>query len=337
MITRQNVPLSSLTTLRVGGVARYVIDCENKEDIESIVRFAQEQNLPWRLLGEGSNVLVQDEPYKGVVIAMRIQGIEALETGDVVILTAGAGVSWDSLVQNAADRGLWGLENLAGIPGTVGAAPVQNIGAYGIEVKDTLVSLEVFNTDTNTVEVLPASECNFGYRDSRFKYDTHLVILSATFRLLKDGMPNVQYKDLAHALEQGSDLRTPVAIAKAVRSIRARKFPDLTLVGTAGSFFKNPTVSEAAYMSLKEEFGDMPGFPNAQGVKIPTAFILDHVLGLRGYTEGNVSLFENQPLVLVAHTGASQKEIDIFANSIASRVYDATGITLEREVRNFSA
>lgn len=337
MITRENVPFSSLTTLRVGGIARFVIDCENKEDVEAIVTFARQQNLPWSVLGEGSNVLAQDEGYEGVVIAMRIQGIQEEEAGDAVILTAGAGVSWDSLVHHAAARGLWGLENLAGIPGTVGAAPVQNIGAYGVEVKDTLTSLEVFNTDTGTVEVLHTNECNFGYRDSRFKHDAHLVILSASFRLLKAGEPNIQYKDLAVALAQGLDLSTPVAIGEAVRSIRARKFPDLTSVGTAGSFFKNPTISITAYESLKERYAAMPGFPNEIGVKIPTAFILDHILNLRGYTEGNVSLFRNQPLVLVASDGATSLEIDTFAKSITARVFDATGIVIEREVRNFPA
>lgn len=337
MITRENVPLSSLTTLRVGGKAKTVIDCERREDIEGMVKFIQEQNLPWSVLGEGSNVLAQDEGYEGVVIAMRIQGIQAVETGDVVVLTAGAGVSWDDLVRTAAVRGLWGIENLAGIPGTVGAAPVQNIGAYGVEVKDTLSSLEVFNMDTASVEIIDNTECYFGYRDSRFKHDAHLVILSVSFRLLKTGKPNIQYKDLAAALEQGVDVSTPAAIGDAVRSIRARKFPDLTEVGTAGSFFKNPTISPVVYESLKERYADIPGFPNEEGVKIPVAFILDHVLNLRGYTMGNISLFQNQPLVLVAGPGATSREIDTFAKSIAAKVLDSTGIVIEREVRNFPA
>lgn len=335
MIIRENVPLSSLTTLKVGGVAQFVIECERKEDVLEATRFAQEQNLPWSVLGEGSNVLAQDEPYKGVVLAIRIPGVEALESDDAVVLTVGAGVSWDALVRDAAARGLWGLENLAGIPGTVGAAPVQNIGAYGAELKDTLDSVEVLDAETGKTIQLNNEECAFGYRDSRFKHDARLILLSVSFRLLKSAEPNIGYKDLAAALEQGADLRTPSAIGEVVRSIRARKFPNLADVGTAGSFFKNPTIPQGSFDVLKERYEALPGFPNELGIKIPLAFILDQVLSLRGYTEGNVSLFANQPLVLVAQNGATQKEIDIFANDIAARVRDVAGITLEREVRNF--
>lgn len=335
MIVSEYVPLSTHTTLRVGGTARFFVECARKEDIQNALALAQEHALPWSVLGDGSNVLACDDAYNGVVIAIRIPGVTFVDVDEEVFLTAGAGVSWDALVLEAALRGLWGLENLAGIPGTVGAAPVQNIGAYGAEVNDTLQEVSVLDTHTSEVRTLVRDECAFGYRDSIFKSTNQFVILSATFRLKKTAVPRIAYKDLRDAQTQGMDLSTPASIGEAVRAIRARKFPDLSLVGTAGSFFKNPTISEEAYASLKEKFEDMPGFPNKTGVKIPAAFILDHVLGLRGYTEGNISLFENQPLVLVAQNGATQKEINIFANSIATRVHDVTGITLEREVRNF--
>ncbi|MDQ1299447.1 MAG: UDP-N-acetylenolpyruvoylglucosamine reductase [Patescibacteria group bacterium] len=335
MIVSENVPLSTHTTLRVGGTARFFIECESKEDIQNALAFALEHGLLWSVLGEGSNVLAGDDVYNGVVIAIRIPGIAFVDAGEEVQITAGAGVAWDALVLEAARCGLWGLENLAGIPGTVGAAPVQNIGAYGAEVKDTLKEVSALDTRTGQIRILVRDECAFGYRDSIFKFSARFVILSVTFCLQKAAQPSIEYKDLKEALAQGTDLSTPASIGNAVRTIRGRKFPDLSLVGTAGSFFKNPTISEEAYASLKEKFSDMPGFPNARGVKIPTAFILDHMLGLRGYTEGNISLFENQPLVLVARNGATQKEIDTFANNIAARVHDATGIFIEREVRNF--
>lgn len=335
MIVSENVSLSTHTTLRVGGSARFFIECTSGEDVRSALAFAVEHKLPWSVLGDGSNVLATDGTFDGVVIAIRIPGITSVDADEEVFLTAGAGVSWDALVLEAAVRGLWGLENLAGIPGTVGAAPVQNIGAYGAEVNDTLQEVSVLDTWTDEIRILVKDECAFGYRDSIFKSTNQFVILSATFRLKKTAVPSIAYKDLRDAQAQGMDLSTPASIGEAVRAIRARKFPDLTLVGTAGSFFKNPTISEEAYASLKKQFADMPGFPNETGVKIPAAFILDHVLGLRGYTEGNVSLFENQPLVLVALNGATQKEINTFANSIATRVHDVTSITLEREVRNF--
>lgn len=335
MTVRENIRLSSLTTLRVGGTARFVIECTSTDDVIEALSFAKKGNHPWSVLGEGSNVLAHDEGYDGVVVVMRIPGIASQEMDDTVTLTAGAGVNWDELVREAASQGLWGLENLAGIPGTVGAAPVQNIGAYGSEVKDTLSRVEVLDTETGNIQVLGGDECAFGYRDSRFKHDARFIILSVSFNLHKSAEPNLGYKDLVAVRTQGVDLSTPSAIGNAVRSIRAQKFPDLKSVGTAGSFFKNPTISSSAYDALKQRYADMPGFSNDQGIKVPTAFILDHVLCLRGYTKGNVSLFENQPLVLVAKSGATQDEIDMFANSIATRVHDATGISIEREVRNF--
>lgn len=335
MIVRENVLLSSLTTLRVGGNARFVLECENKDDVGAAIAFAQERNLPWCALGEGSNVLAQDNGYDGVVVALRIPGIVSVDAESSVTLTAGAGVSWDALVREAAAQNLWGLENLAGIPGTVGAAPVQNIGAYGTEVNDTLTSVEVFDTETGETRALSREECTFGYRDSRFKRDKRFVILSASFTLSKAAEPNISYKDLIAAQEQGADLSTPRSIGDAVRAIRARKFPDLAKVGTAGSFFKNPTIAKDTYESLKEQYPDMPGYPNDEGVKVPLAFVLDRVLDLRGYREGNVSLFTEQPLVLVAHENATEKEIDAFAQGIATRVYNAISISIEREVQTF--
>lgn len=335
MIIRERVPLAQLTTLRVGGAARYVIACETREDVSAALAFARERALPWRVLGGGSNVLADDAGYEGVILEMRLPGIEAVAREGRMLVTAGAGVPWDDLVRFAADAGLWGLENLAGIPGTVGAAPVQNIGAYGAETKDTLHSVEALDARSLGVRTIPNEECGFGYRESRFKHDRSLVILSVTFALSKDGAPALAYKDLEAARVQGADLSAPAAIADAVRAIRARKFPDTRTHGTAGSFFKNPTVSEEAYASLTVRHPDLPGFPNAGGVKIPLAFVLDRMLGLRGYREGSVSLFTEQPLVLVASEGANASMIDAFADGIATRVYDETGVAIEREVQSF--
>jgi UDP-N-acetylmuramate dehydrogenase len=335
MIIRENIPLATLSTLRVGGSARYVIDCASEDDIREALAFANEQNLPWSVLGEGSNVLASDEGFAGVVLRSCMQGHETRETDDAVLITAGAGMHWDDLVRLAAERSLWGIENLAGIPGTAGAAPVQNIGAYGTEVKDSIVEVTVLDTKTDETYAVPKEACGFGYRESRFKHDKSLVILSITFSLRKQGAPALGYKDLAaYEVAEGA-LTTPSAIGDAVRSIRAQKFPDLSVHGTAGSFFKNPTLSQESYALLKERFAELPGFPNAEGVKIPLAFILDRVLMLRGFTKGSVSLFERQPLVLVANEGATAAEIDAFANDIAARVQDTVGIAIEREVQSF--
>ncbi|HEY0948511.1 MAG TPA: UDP-N-acetylmuramate dehydrogenase [Candidatus Paceibacterota bacterium] len=335
MMPKEQILFAGLTTLRVGGPIHDLFECTSENEVLNAITFAQAKHLPWRVLGEGSNVLASDEGFEGVVILMRIPGMTFTEEESFSLVTAGAGVHWDTLVEECAQRGLWGLENLAGIPGTVGASPVQNIGAYGSEVKDTIHSVRVLNTRSNAIEDMDNASCGFGYRDSLLKRDSALIILSVTFKLSRNSAPSLSYKDLAARASEGEDLSTPAKIAAAVRSIRAQKFPDLHEYGTAGSFFKNPTISTEAYEKLASEYKGLPGFPNAEGVKIPLAFVLDKILNLRGYREGNVSLFERQPLVLVADHGATQEEIDAFANEIAQRVFDATNITTEREVRTF--
>lgn len=335
MIIRENVPLSSLTTLRVGGSARFLAECTTPEDVQEALAFARERKLPWNVLGEGSNVLAHDDGFEGVVLAMRIPGITIQERDDGALLSVGAGVSWDVLVKEAALRGLWGLENLAGIPGTAGAAPVQNIGAYGTEVKDMLYEVHAIDVGTGQMQTFPNEECGFGYRESRFKKERNLIIVGVSFLLKRNGVPRLSYKDLAVAAAEGADHGTPEAIGNMVRAIRARKFPDLKLVGTAGSFFKNPTIPLDTFEELKERYADIPGYPNEHGVKIPLAFVLDHALNLSGYTEGNVSLFAQQPLVLVAEEGATAGEVDAFADRITARVQEEIGINIEREVQMF--
>lgn len=335
MILEEGHPLRAHTTLRVGGPARFLARCATEADVREALAFAEAQRLPWRVLGEGSNVLADDAGFAGVVLRMELPGISISSQEDgAVLVTAGAGVSWDALVRAAATRALWGIENLAGIPGTVGAAPVQNIGAYGSEVKDTIASVRVLDTTCGQVRELLSEACAFGYRESTFKHDPALIILSVTFRLARVGEPALAYKDLQQAKTSGVALTTPSEVGEAVRAIRARKFPDLREHGTAGSFFKNPTIAHEVFARLRMQYPELPGFPNEMGVKVPLAFILDRVLGLRGYREGKVWLFAAQPLVLVADAGATASAIDAFANDIARRVHDATGISIEREVRN---
>ncbi len=335
MSIRENVPLRDLTTLRAGGAARYVIECNDEASVREALAFAQEKHLPFAVLGQGSNVLASDSGYEGVVLRMQIQGIVSEEEGDLVTLVAGSGVSWDALVTEAAQLGLWGIENLAGIPGTVGAAPVQNIGAYGAEIKETVAWVEVLNSKTGNIERIQNADCGFGYRDSRFKHEPWLVILRVAFTLSKTASPRIGYSDLAACKERGEDLSSPAAIGEAVRKVRSKKFPDLSVSGTAGSFFKNPIVSSEKHAELAKRYGAVPSFPVEGGVKIPLAFILDRVLGLKGFAEGNVSLFGNQPLVLVAEENATAEEIDLFATAIANKVHEETGIKIEREVRHF--
>ncbi len=334
MEVREHVPLSKLTTLKVGGEALLVVTIASLDDIGVGLAQVRERNLSFVVLGEGSNVLASDEGYAGAVLLMRIPGIVIERNQHNALVRAAAGVSWDELVRAVAEEGLWGLENLAGIPGTVGAAPVQNIGAYGIELERVLVCVDAIDVRTDTSVTFARDACGFSYRDSRFKHEPWLIITHITVCLAYAGVPQIGYSDLHTAHEHGEDLGSPRAIGQTVRNIRAQKFPDLAVYGTAGSFFKNPIISQNRFKELTKHYGALPSFPMEQGVKIPLAYILDKILGLRGYKHEHTFLFGNQPLVLVAEAGASAHEVDTLAQEIEKKVVEATGISIEREVRN---
>lgn len=334
MTIQENVPLASLTTLKVGGDARAFADVSSIAELREALAYARENAIPFYVLGDGSNVLAHDDGYDGLVIRMRMRGIAYEETGQgAVRVRAAAGENWDALVRDAAAHGLWGFENLAGIPGTVGAAPVQNIGAYGADISQTLEGVEVYDAETDTSRTLTAQECELGYRDSRFKHESNLIIVRVDFMLTRMPSPRIEYGDLLAAKEQGTDLSTPEAIGNVVRAIRNKKFPDLSVSGTAGSFFKNPVLSPEAYAALEREYGAVPRFPNPHGVKVPLAFILDKVLNLRGFRLGNASLFGAQPLVLVLDAGGKAREVEALAQHVEALVKEKTNISIEREVR----
>jgi UDP-N-acetylmuramate dehydrogenase len=331
----EHVPLSSLTTFKIGGAAQYVYTCETVEDIKTALTFVRESGLLWYVIGGGSNILASDEGFAGVIIRPIIPGFVFDDGEDSCVVTVGAGVVWDELVQESLKRGLWGLENLAGIPGLVGGAPVQNIGAYGADVSNTIHSVEAYDTSTDTIKIFSKAECLFEYRDSFFKQNPTFIITRVTFLLTTHGIPRTKYADLIAYEQTGKPLSTPPQIGDAVRAIRAKKFPDISVEGTAGSFFKNPTLKASDYAQLAEKYPSLPGFAlaNTAQVKVPLAWILDHVLHLRGYTKGIVRCFEQQPLVIVTKEGATKELVDTFASEIQTLVKDATGISIEKEVR----
>lgn len=336
---KQNVSLHQYTTLHIGGVADYVWEVESVEEVRAACRFAKQTGTPPGntplILGGGSNVLISDEGYRGVVIRNCIQGRTYHDVSDdVVHLTVGAGELLDDVVADTVARGLWGLENLSSIPGTVGATPVQNVGAYGVEVADSIVSVQAVHRDSGEEKLFSQTECAFAYRDSFFKTpDGRLWIITAvTFALSRTPQPQIAYADLA-PLRECTTL-TPADIRTQIQQVRAAKFPDWTVVGTAGSFFKNPIISSSAFAKLVQQYPDIPSFVQSDGrVKVPLGYILDKVCQLKGYREGNVGLYENQALVLVAYDGATATEVKTFVKKIEAYVFEKTNIQIECEVQ----
>lgn len=332
------VPLAPLTTLGIGGVSQFFVEAYTEKDIEAAVAYARAHHLSLFPLGNGSNVLVPDSGVAGLVVKMSLRDLAFQDGSDEALLVAGAGVAWDSVVDYAAERGFFGVENLAGIPGTVGGAAVQNIGAYGAELADVFEYADVLSSVTGARRRISRAEASFAYRTSFFKEHKEYIILQVAVRLAKAAVPNIAYADLAQVHASGESLSTPADIARAVRAIREKKFPKNPEEGTAGSFFKNPVVSPEVFSSLAQRFPDLPSFAQKDGTKkIPLAWILDKVLSLKGFARERVRLYENHSLIVVAKKGARAAEVDAFVSEISARVFQATGITIEREVETFGA
>ncbi|HVM59103.1 MAG TPA: UDP-N-acetylmuramate dehydrogenase [Candidatus Paceibacterota bacterium] len=341
MTIREGAPLAPLTTFRIGGPADVYLEAENEADVRAACEESARRALPLAILGGGSNVLIPDDGVRAVVVRFLPAGITFAARGSGMLATAEAGASWDALVAHAVERGLWGVENLSGIPGTVGGAVVQNVGAYGAVLSDALVSAEAFDTRAGTLRTFAKEECAFGYRTSLFKREPgRYLLMRATFALAREPRPNLSYRDLA---ERFSDAPDPALaqVRAAVLAIRAGKFPDLSRYGTAGSFFLNPVLPERGAQALAARFPGMPLFPMPEGgTKVPIAWLLDHrhgVMDVRDARSGKAFVWPAQPLVLATEAGATFADVDALANEIASRVHDATGIALTREVIAFDA
>lgn len=333
---KSQVPLAPLTTFHIGGPARLFAEIHAEEDLKVALALARERGLPLYVLGAGSNVLVPDAGVEGVVARMLIGGVAHEEAGEDELLVAGAGVLWDDVVDAASAREMYGMENLAGIPGTLGGAVVQNIGAYGAELKEVFEYADAIDSTTGESRRIRLDDAAFAYRTSLFKERRELVITRVALRLKKQALPNIAYADLARAQELGISLATPREIARAVRDIRALKFPSGVEEGTAGSFFKNPVISSAQAEALQKRFPGVPLFPQGDGrAKVALAWLLDHALSLKGYTEGAVRCYEKQPLVIVAQRDATAHDVHAFADRIARRVLAELGIAIEREVDSF--
>lgn len=325
--------LAPHTTLKVGGEAEYFAVVHSEAELVEAITWAKEKDVSVTVLGGGSNILVSETGVSGLVIKNCISGFDSVVNDDVVLVTAGAGEVFDEVVAKTVDAGWWGLENLSHIPGSVGATPVQNVGAYGVEIKDLVISVRVYDTETAEFKTLTADACQFGYRDSLFKKPEgkKYIICSVTFSLSMMPQPRLAYRDLA---EYFTD-KTPTVseVREAVILIRSKKFPNWHVVGTAGSFFKNPTVPKDIFDQLAGKYEGLPGFPvGGNMIKIPLAWILDQVLKLKGVRDGVVGTYEGQALVLVNYGDATATDIIQFAQHIVNQVKKETGIEVEWEV-----
>jgi UDP-N-acetylmuramate dehydrogenase len=335
----ENILLAPFTTLKVGGPARFFTKVTSLEEIKQAVKFAKDKKLKISPLDGGSNILVSDDGVDGLVIKMENQGREWNEINDdFVNLKVSAGEEWDDLVDSAVKKNLYGLENLSGIPGTVGAAPVQNIGAYGVEISDVIVEVEVFDIEKEEVLIFKKNDCCFGYRDSLFKDSLgRFIILSVIMCLSKKPKVVAHYKDIDEKIREKNKKLEISDLRDLVLDIRSKKFPDMDKLGSAGSFFKNPVVSATRFNKIQKKYPDIPFYAvGSEYVKIPLAWILDKVLNLRGVKKGKTGLFHSQPLVLIAYENATQQKILSFAEEIKRKVKEATDIDVEYEVKILS-
>ena len=347
MNLRENVRLASYTTLQLGGPARYFVECADESAVRAALAHARERGLPVFVLGGGSNVVFGDAGFAGMVLRVAIgsdQGI-AFRDGEI---TAAAGADWDTLVRGAVERGWTGVECLSGIPGSVGGTPIQNVGAYGQEVAETLVRVSCLDRTTLERVTFSAAECQFGYRDSRFKGRDRgrYVVLDVTLRLRRDALPRVRYPELREAIARvGSfDEAAPVDAVRLVRQtvLALRRSKSMVLdpadpnARSAGSFFMNPVLSAAAFAELERRWqgaggsGAIPSFPAGDAVKVPAAWLVERAGYPKGYRLGGAGVSSRHALALVNLGGTSAELLEL-ADKIKAGVETRFGITLECE------
>ncbi|WP_317196128.1 UDP-N-acetylmuramate dehydrogenase [Hymenobacter siberiensis] len=337
----ENVSLRPYNTFGLDVRARYFARFASADELRALLKLPQVQAAEKLILGGGSNLLFTQD-FAGVVLKNEIRGLEIIsEDGDAqtALVRAGAGESWHGMVEYTLDQQLSGIENLSLIPGTVGAAPLQNIGAYGAELRDTFDHLEAVEIATGEGRVFSAGECGFGYRESVFKnvLKSQFVVTAVVLRLHRQARPNLQYGAIADTLaELGIEGEpTPQDVSRAVVHIRRSKLPDPAEIGNAGSFFKNPEISQARFDHLKSQYPDLPGYPVPGGVKVPAGWLIERAgwKGLRrGPGAGTHGVHARQALVLVNHGGATGGEVRQLAEEIISSVRQQFGVDLHPEV-----
>ena len=334
MNIQESISLKPFTTFGIDQKAKYFTRVGTLSELKAALLAAKDQQLPVFILGGGSNILLTRD-IDALVIKLEIKGINLVkEEGDQLWVEVGAGEMWHELVLHSITQDWAGLENLSLIPGTVGASPMQNIGAYGVEIKDVFDSLQAMHRETLEMHSFDAEACQFGYRESVFKQTLkdQYVITSVTFRLCKTPKFHLEYGAIREVLAaNGIEQPSIRAISDAVIQIRQSKLPDPKEIGNAGSFFKNPTIANAQFDALKAEYPSIPGYPSAEGVKVAAGWLIEHA-GWKGKRIGDVGVHAKQALVLVNYGGGSGEELKSLSEQIQASVFEKFGINLQPEV-----
>lgn len=340
----ENEKLAPYTTFKIGGATRFFCKVKDQFDALQAFEFAKEKNLPALVLGGGSNVLISDSGFNGIVLKIENKGIEVIENPTDVLLKVASGEVWDEVVAFAVKNNWWGIENLSHIPGSTGAIAVQNVGAYGQESSEVIESVTVFDKNTHAILNFKAKDCGFNYRQSIFNTTAkgQYIIFDITLRLKKEGRPNLSYRDLNLRFADVNPLLAE--IRQAVIEIRDKKFPFPTEAkkGNAGSFFKNPVLSGAEFADLRDRIVKRfssevavelakKKFDDKGQTKVPAAFLIE-LCGLKDLQNGGAGINHSQPLVIVNQSGtATADDVLGLANKVKSEVFDKTGITLKFE------
>lgn len=328
MRINENILISSLTTMRLGGPARYVLEVETPAEVADAFGFAEQYQLPAFALGYGANTIGHDEGYSGAIVISRMLGITQLDSSTIKVMS---GEYWDDVVAYACERGLTGIEALSKIPGLAGAAPVQNIGAYGQEIADTLTEIEVYDIIEHNYKILAKSDLNFAYRKSLLNTTSkgRYFVISITLKLNSGEMPGPLYNSITRYMTEHHITDTsPMSIRDIVSAIRADKLPDPLQQASAGSFFKNIYLSDTE--AAAAEAKGFPVYHGKDGHKINSGWLIEHA-GLKGALIHGIRVSEKAPLVLINESATSYNDLQAARSEIIGKVYDKFGFWLEQE------
>ena len=333
---KTNVNLRPYNSFGFDAIAKYFVEINTIDDLQTLIQSGVLQKHKTLILSGGNNILFQKDVFDGLVVYINTKGIEILrEDGNEVVVRAQAGEDWPEFVRFCVSKGWHGVENLAYIPGKIGAAPIQNIGAYGMELKNSFLQCEAMDLTTGDTKVFTKEECRFGYRESIFKHELkgQYVITSVDFLLKKNAPLHLEYGNIRSYLEQnGIENPSLQQLHDAICAIRDAKLPDVKQIGSAGSFFKNPVISIEQFEDLQQQYPNIPHYPDTKGmVKVPAGWLIEQA-GWKGWRDEHVGVYDKQALVLVHYGGGTGQDIVELAHKIQDSVEKKFGIRISPEV-----